>query len=356
MCIRDRKDVHDAEYARQLLLSMRFELQSYLNYFNILIGKKSNEIPVLGKRDSRAMNPFYIEPKSHKDHIMKRYDVSFMNPADSLDRSMDLSGNNPIETAEIYQEKIKTIDQILDRESLKSAKWFLIEIQRAKYLLPFSDPKEFTMKDPFVEVEVYLRKKQENRKATPEYVTISKSTAKYQNPITPSWLEFIRFDMKSILDSPNMVDVEEGYFVIRLMYCDRKNSKKTIQIGEEQRFSFKEIIDQRVYDKTLTLKNLDKREIYAQMTFRCQVVHDYHLLCQRMRDDIETRMDVIRLTLEELKLRNGRNKYGASSVSFTSNNPLDVPLRGHEASSIPHKYQFTNQTNESMYESKFYVN
>eukprot|EP01017_Pseudomicrothorax_dubius_P027800 TRINITY_DN3247_c0_g3_i1.p1 TRINITY_DN3247_c0_g3~~TRINITY_DN3247_c0_g3_i1.p1 ORF type:complete len:142 (-),score=10.20 TRINITY_DN3247_c0_g3_i1:121-546(-) len=141
-----------------------------------------------------------------------------------------------------------------------------------------------------------------------------------------------------------------------MMYSDRKNSKKTIQVGEDQRFSFKEIIDQRVYDKTLTFKNLDKREIYAQMTFRCQIVHDYHLLCQRMRDDIETRMDVIRLSLEELRLRNNRKQFGACSVSFSSNNPLDVPLRGHEASSIPNKYQITNRTNESLYESRFYVN
>jgi hypothetical protein len=93
------------------------------------------------------------------------------------------------------------------------------------------------------------------------------------------------------------LDLESSHFVIKFCYESKQEKGAPVEVGDEQKFSLKELADQDVHDKTIIYKNYETKQFLAQLAFRSQLVYDYAKLVERIRKKIETKVEAVEMSM-----------------------------------------------------------
>eukprot|EP01017_Pseudomicrothorax_dubius_P009935 TRINITY_DN13485_c0_g1_i1.p1 TRINITY_DN13485_c0_g1~~TRINITY_DN13485_c0_g1_i1.p1 ORF type:complete len:397 (-),score=78.52 TRINITY_DN13485_c0_g1_i1:110-1300(-) len=339
---------------KRRLTGYLFELRSKPSFVNHLFKNPTLARLVSPQVSPRARKrpPFATDEKVIIGSIDKE------NIIPHLDRSAELPRG--FLDSQITHEESTGIDRPFDNPRLCSAKLFLIHIERGKYLTPFLDTSIGLLRDPFVEARISSHKCSLN---TSPVLQVGKEksvvrTTAAKNAMAPVWDQFFEVELassKSHYDQGYALDLEHSSFSVRLFSKGRDYEEPT-QVGEKIKFSFSELLDQRVHRKVIMLKDWERRQVLAEITIRVQLIHDFIALVQRTKDELETRIEEAQFLLK-LKGEGSNEDYAIESrlrPSSMNLSHMDERIESHEAGSYPSR-RISYGTDTSNYEVPYFI-
>ena len=163
---------------------------------------------------------------------------------------------------------------------------FILEIQKVVFFSTIHNPKNKGLMKPYIEIEIYP-----NEKKQPDRVVFFQ-TKVGDSVNNPEWNEVFvyEFELEDIKDT--------GKFMISLYYVENKliNSKKLID--KKYTFEFTELINQRVNEKVIKMKDDDNFEYIGEICLRVQMIYNYEKFLTDWINELEVKLEIIERILK----------------------------------------------------------
>ena len=263
--------------------------------------------------------------------VSEKINKTFENP-ENLEKSNifadDENSEINLNDVTIEQNPINDEKKISDNlfENLK--KKFIIEIQRAKF---FGDVENKNSKllNPFVEISL------KNIETSQKY-KLQNSTKTSNSKEFPVWNEAFLFEFEDLGNA-----LKNAYFQLSLFYYNEA-SKSKIKVGDSVKFSFSELSDQLLFEKSINIKDSKNESMFAQILIRCQYVYNFKKLLLYWKNLIEVKLEIIKRVLKKI-------------VIFENINPNDKKpnLMENSFASLDNSIAIDQQ---SLYDNPYFIN